>query len=127
MDLSRIIKAIGTDVDILEGIENVALFDEADINRACGLCSNVFYMIWDHDVYKEILKTWPKYTKDCGYPVPAPEGCGIYPHVLYTNAIRAGSLYDGPYGVLRLELLAHVKHVCKEILKHYKKSVDTLE
>lgn len=98
-----------------DALTDVANLKREDIDTKFGLCANGLSDIpWE--LYIEWLRQWPKYSGEPSYPVPSPAGCGIYPSVMYHNAIRAGTLYEGEYGTLRFELLAFMQEKCRNWL-----------
>lgn len=78
-----------------------------------GICPNIEYATLnvpgtnDYRIskfFKAIAKTWPKFSGDLGYPVPAPFGVAKSGYQAYYS-YSEDSMWEGDYGALRKELL----------------------
>ena len=67
------------------------------------------------NLLREAFSTWENFSGDDIYPVPNPRrACSREPADIYHRAFEEDALYEGDYGVLRLDLARHVVKYFRE-------------
>lgn len=107
---------------IVAGLSDLrARIAAGDIPTKDGICTGA-YLIFNRvfkDTRAEVFQEWPHYSGDVDYPVRDPNKAGAdAAAALFGEAFKRGSLWEGEYGDLRLDLLEHMLCAYKRMLRH---------